>query len=391
MAAVMAGHMIDGIFELEMAAILVLFWLLVGIMAGLREDGSLPAEGNLTPDPASPTDARSTGMTVSYWAVALFACVVALVLVPEGVVPDPAILAALSIVSAIVGVGAVAAAVVSVDAPALARQESQRNRLNRKEMAARVRSFGPALAPILGASLLVALLLATQGQFITATIADRDGTASVAMAQPQQGLAYLQQASQAAGFEPVYDVELGEVYSSLAASAPASSAGIADLRPVVGDARTVDPRLAVSLNRGQLFGLAVDAMRSAAALWPLEPEFYADLGNTYSSWGLQRQAIDQYQQAERLSANNPKYFADEALAWIKAGQAAEAVQRGLVATRLDPSYWYAHYALALAYHARGERPQARVQASLGLFWSPVAIPKPPPSQTKQLQNLARTG
>jgi len=380
MASAIGGHLVDGIFGIEMAFTFVFFWLILGFVTGLRQDGDDSLGRH-------PRNVPSVQTLAWFWGPVTLVLLILLLLVPNALPPHPALLAALWIASALVGVAVLASVVMergeAPSQPAPGRRKSQR----RQEGS--VRSVRPFLPPI-GVSVGIALILASQMQFVGATIADRNGTTSFGMRQSQDALGYLQQASRANGFEPIYALELGGAYSGIASSKSSYSTD-PGYRPRPGDARSVDPGFALTLNRNQLYALSIDAMKTASDLSPLDAEFYANLGNTYRSWGHAQQAIDEYRRAERLSVTNPKYIADEAQAWIEAGQAGEAVHRAAAAVRIDPTYWYSHYALALAYHAARKPGQARGESQLALFWEPVTVPPPPPAQLKQMRAIEKSG
>ena len=377
MVSGIAGHLIDGFFGLEMAATLVIFWIIIGLVAGLGKPTDEP-EGERKPG------AQLFGWTGAYWSSIIIMGLLVALLSPTA--DHPAILAALWMISSIVGVAMVAWILV----PRSTDRAEGRAPSNRRPVARPTLWRRRYVAPLVAVATACLLLALEQMRFETAAIADRSGTTAYAVGQTAAGVGFLEQAASANADDPVYRSELGLVYRNLASSASSYSAN-SGYHPSGGDAETVDPQSALTLSRDQLFQLSAAALDSARSLSPLESDLSSNLGDTYRAWKHYQQAINAYRQAERVGVDNPKYLDGEALIEIDAGQPQTALSRAEEAAGIDYGYWYTRYALALAYHALGQHAQARSHATAALVLVQVYYPPPPASQLNELRKLEHTG
>ncbi|HEX6506210.1 MAG TPA: hypothetical protein VF221_01135, partial [Chloroflexota bacterium] len=241
-----------------------------------------------------------------------------------------------------------------------------------------------------GAIVVVAgLALLSQWQFQTAAIADPLGFRNLTHGSVVAGIGNLQQAVQLEDDLPKYQQDLASVYTGLAGvSSQGSQLGLV-LGPDASS--TIDPNLVLTLGSDQLFTLGVQALDAAHRSAPLDPSIDDALGNAYLQWKQPALAFAAFQEAERLSLHNPKYLDGEARAELAQGKAQSAISRAQDAVRLDHTYWFSHYTLALIYHQLNDRAQARREAQLGLYWEPVFWPPPPKNQVAQLQTIQATG
>ena len=437
-AAAMAGHLVDGVFSIETSVTLLLFWVLVGVVAGraLEADsgsladgaageGTTPASGypglplqvqgvpaewtepseregraaghaqRVPGPPVRPAEGPGpTGRKVlkdeqaaqdgvfrpgpaelvrlgGWFGLSLI--VVAVVLMALSGTDHPALLGTVWILSVVASAGVVTAALTGRPA-ALGFRSVPRGR--------------PWLLVGL-AGLAGVLALGGQMRFETAAIADRTGTNYLDAQQWTQALPYLEQAAQTYGYEPAYDRNLAQAYFGLAGSRGDSAEP--QYVPDPGDVRTLDASRVTNFGSDQLFQLAAFALDSAGSLSPLDPDTYYNLGVVYHLWGKPDRALVEFGRAEQLSINNPRYLDWEALAYLDAKQTKGADQRARAALALDSTFWLSHYTLALVDHQVGNRPGAKQEAALSLYWVRNYWPPPPAQQLDQLRSLARFG
>jgi O-antigen ligase/Flp pilus assembly protein TadD len=374
MTAAIAGHMVEGVFGLETAVTLLLFWLILGLgAASISTDDEADAE--------RPPAVRALPVTIGYWiAVAL---ITGLVMVLPSLSNHPAILALLWLLGIGGGIGAVAWVLMPARPAPLSESR-------RRATVAAAPPAGARRGIVAGAvALLAVLALLSQWQFETAANAESAGFRALTHGRAQDGIAQLQSAAQIEGDRPKYREDLATIYTGLAqAQAQGAQPGL-----ILGpDAdRTIDPTVAVTLGRDQLFTLANEALQAARSAAPLDPTVYDALGTMNLQWKRPALALAAFRHAERLSLQNPKYLAEEAQALLAQGHGAAALQTARNAERLDHTYWYSHYVLALVYHGLKQPAQARREALLGLYWEPLAFPPPPQDQINRLRTLQRTG
>lgn len=377
-ASAIAGHLVEGIFGLETAVTLLMFWLVLGFAVRLpfgSDEAAIPERPRL----------ESLGTTVWYWVALLVALGLVAMLSPTAA-EHPAILSALWLLSALAAVGGVAAALLT---PLVTPRRASRLSGQKQED---VMPSGPDRRSLIAPGLIVlaaALSLGSQMRFETAAFADRAGQTHLAEQDVPGGIGYLQEAVVVNGYEPVYETELGAAYLTLGSNRLDSADPF--FTPSTDSAKTLDPRKATNLGKDQLFGLAEASLRSARSLSPLDPDMYNNLGNLYLQWNRSSQALAVFERAQQLALNSPKYLDQEALADLQANRIADAQRRAQAALKLDSAYWFTYYALAFIDHQRGSHAQAKKEAGLALYLKVNAYPQPPQSQVQQLQSFQRSG
>lgn len=356
-----AGHLVEGVFGLETAVTLFLLWSFLGASA------TLPFETEEKRVPAPRLSAVG-------WYLGALAVAVGLFLLPADLPNHPILMASVWLLALLAGVGVMAASLGPETRPEVTR----RARLPRW-----------ATLALAGSALITLLALLPQWQLETAAFADAEGSVNFVRARLQSGLSQAQLATNAAGYESAYRLDLATAYESLARMHGASADPTYLPRP--GDTRSLDPGIAVTLGRDQLFTLSVDSVQQAIQLVPMDPGSYATLGEVYTAWGKHRLAYQAFARAEALSLDNPRYLDQEALAQLSLAHSSLALHLTESALQLDRRYWYSYYTLAEVYHRRGQRVQARQAANQGIFWSPVAYPAPPAADLTTLHKIARSG
>lgn len=363
LASGMAGHMVDGFFGIEMAATLLLFWLMVGLVAGLPWK-----TGTLDVVPA----ASLTRVSVPF-AVAGLASAVALVLLPAAI-EGPGLLSAVLLLASLAAIGLIA----------LGTSPDLRSSLSALVPVRLARNRGGSA---LGAAGILALLLALAGQWTveSAAIAQRAATS----ASTTNNLALLQEAARLNPFEPTYQTQLGSAYLALASSH--SSSGDPKYQPIAGAYRLVSPSLVLRLGRDQILSLGRQAYQDAASLSPLDPDAWDNLGILYRAWGRAGNSLADFRRAELLSHLNPRYLDEQALTYYQVNKTSSAHGLARRAEALDPHFWYSHYALALSDAQSGSAAAARNNARLALFWQAITWPPPPQSELSVMKQIEQSG
>jgi len=362
LAAAMAGHLVDGFFGVETASTLMLFWLFVGMLAGMKQ-----RKGSEVELPAPATVPARSGL-VTFGFLAALACL--LLITASG---KPAFLAAIWAGAVVGGLGAVTLALVGNIS------------LARFALSSPKRSF------VIGSVVVLAALLAlgSQIRFETAAIADSLGLSALSQNQTSRALGLLQEAVRYNGYDPFYETHLAEPYFYLGGSRGASSEP--SYVPSGSDAKTIDPQRATTLGRDQLFQLDQFALDSAKSLAPLDPDTYNNLGELYLQWNKPAQALTAYRQAEALSPKNPRYLDDEALASLTEKRNTTALSQARAALSLDTTFWLSHFTMCVVDHQLGAKKDARMEAALALYWVRNYWPPPPAQQISLLQNLQKNG
>ena len=379
LVSAVSGHLVEGIFGLETAVSLLVFWVILGLAAGPSVSGDEVPQHDVAA-------IRPYPVAIGYWVILLLAGAIMAFVTS---LPDhPATAMALWLCA--LGGGVVAAAWLLTPRLPLPQPSSARRRSAAGSTAAPHRRATRATRVAAAALSVVALLaLLSQWNYETAALAETAGFHNLTHGSIQQGIADLQWAASMEGGQAKYQEDLATVYSGIAASNPQS--GEIGYVPRGDDARTLDPQRVLTLGRGQLYALAVLSLQSAEAVSPLDPTVYSALGDLYVSWGKPNLALGQYTRAAKLSVHNPKYLDAEARALLAAGRPQAALQHAQAAVALDYTYWYSHDTLALIYHAFRQPAKTRVEATLGLFWQPITHPPATRSQLDELRRLQRTG
>ncbi|HEX8917448.1 MAG TPA: O-antigen ligase family protein, partial [Chloroflexota bacterium] len=362
-AAAVAAHMVDGIFGLDMPATLLLFWIVLGVpVAILRAQPEHDAVETAVPNTVEP---------LAVAGVVLFA----LIGISLAVGTDhPALLATLWVLSILLGVAGIAFFQTSMEVRRVSLSVPG---------SARLRII------ITLAGVILALGAAAQVRFETAAFSERDGLTALATGQFPQAVAYLEEAARTNTEEPQYRTDLGGAFLSLGANHLDS--GEPAYQPVSSDAETIDSARAANLGRDQLYSLALYALQSAHALSPLDPDTLSNLGNLYLAWNRPQLALGEYQQAELLSVNNPRYLDQEALTLLQEGKTRQAADLAKQALRLDTTFWFSYYAASLVDQKRGATQQARQEAQASLGWVHNYWPPPPDSQLQQMRAVLQAG
>lgn len=377
MASAIAGYLVAGLFGLDMPATFLLFWLIVGIAAGLHSVADEAKEERAAVQ-------SLTRLTVGYWVGLTLVAAILAALFPGAALDHPVALAVLWVVASVGGL----VVIWWHRWPATGKPQVSGSR--RSTSTPRPPWWRPTAIPVLVISLLASIVVLDQMRFETAAFGERDGTTAFSLGQDPTAIGSLQQAALTNPYEPLYRSELGSVFSTLAGKVSNSSA--APQLSISGNvAETIDPTVALTLSRSQLYALSANAFQSASSLAPLQPDYFASLGNTYRLWRRTPDAVAVYRQAERLGVNNPQFIDGEALAFIDGGNPQAGLQRALVASHIDSSYWFSHYALARAYHGLGQHIDAKREAATALFWVPVASPQPASTYITELHRLQRRG
>jgi len=367
LASAMAGHIVDGIFGLEMGVTLLFFWLFVGIVAAVPWSTA-------SPEPAAsnvpPTDQNPPPMDAFFLPVIVGGLAAALLVVLVPAVESPAVLAGIIVVSTLVGIGVIAVALN----PELTRLHIVVPR--------------PAIAVLVTAALLAALGSGAVWQVERGALADRLSGGELAAGHTGAGIGDLQEAVNADPTEPRFSSDLADAYLAFAAT----RVGSGETVPIGPDSyRTMDPAQILLLGRSELFQLTRQTMRSTLALTPLDPEAWNNLGlldRTQHRYGA---ALAAFRRAESLSTQNPRYLDEEALTYLQNGNVDQAMAVAQQAEALDTGYWYSHYAMALAAHHAGNRPVAQREANLAITDVAATWPPPPQSQIQAMQQIAQTG
>lgn len=358
-AAAIAGHLVDGVFGLDMSTTMLLMWLLFGLAAH---------RGRLVEDVAeSPSVPAST---VATYAGAGIIFVLACIAVP--LTDYPLITAALWTCGIAASVALIAGALIGGLSVNLA-------------MPIRARVAMPAGVLFLA----TVLVIGSQFRFEGAAMAERTGQGLLARGNPPAALGYFQEAVNQNGYEPAYETDLGGAYASLGAAR--SDSAVPAYVPTPHDARTISSSLAENLGQDQLFTLGKYSLESARGLSPLDPDVYNNLGNLELYWNKPELALQQYRRAYGLSSLNPKYLDQQAMADLQASRPRIARSLAQGALQLDSTYWYSHYALSRIEDALGNRAGAKTEASLSLYWVRNFWPAPPLQDLNQMRSLAQAG
>ncbi len=374
LTSAVVGHLVEGVFGLETAASLLLLWTILGLGA------SVPADND---ESAEEVTHRSSWLSVSvgYWGALLL--VTGLVLLFPSLPDHPTLLASLWTAGIVASIGTITRGLLPRTAAPPATRGGRPAPLSTSPIS------GGAWAAT-GAIVLVAFLaLLSQWEFENAAASEPAGFRNLTNGRVHDGIADLQQAVQFESDTPRYWESLASVYLGLSATKSLSSEpGYVFASDA---AQTIDPNIVLTLDRNQLLTLAVQSLQRARDTAPLDPSLWQQLGLAYLQWKRPALAYAAFQQAERLSLHNPKYLDDQAGALLALGHKSAALGKAQAALRLDPKYWYTHYALAFVYHSLKQPTQARREAALGLFWEPVFWPPPPKDQITRLRRIERTG
>jgi O-antigen ligase/tetratricopeptide (TPR) repeat protein len=376
LASAIAGHLVEGVFGLETAASLLIFWVILGLAAG----PSMSEEGLEIGDTAAVPWLR---VALGYWFALLL--VLAVVMLSTSLPDHPGTAMALWLCAIVVGVAAVAWLV-------LPRAPVQPRRSPKGKPAARglVPSTPRASVIAAGALSILALLgLLSQWYYETAALAETAGFHNLTHGLVSQGIADLQRAASLEDGQSKYQEDLATVYGGIAAGNPQS--GEIGYVPHGDDPRTIDPQRVLTLGRNQLYALSVLSLQSARAVAPLDPTVYSALGDLYMNWGKPGPAIGQYRQAEKLSHDNPKYIDAQALARLKQNRLTDAAGLARASLRLDPTFWYSFYTQAKIDHLLGNRTAARGEARLALYLTHNYRPLPSAAQLAELRGYERSG
>jgi O-antigen ligase/tetratricopeptide (TPR) repeat protein len=373
-ASAVVGHLVEGVFGIETAATLLLYWLFLGICAGSQKLDIIEE----TPAPMSPAASTIAGV---YW-MAVTACVLVFSVAAQGI-PGPHFLATAWLLGSVAAVGVLSVALRQRPTPAAARDQTRKQ----------VGSPKPSHWPMkIGSGLVLLAVLAglsSQWRSEAAAYAAFRGSNSFVVGNLAAGLSDAELAANEASYESSYRNDLGLAYLSLARLQTNSS----QLLSLLGnpDPASVDPATALLLNRNELVHLGLQEMRSAASLAPLDPAAWEALGSAYFRLQRAKLAIEAYSFCIQLSPDDPKCVADESVARVEMKEPRIGLNLANTAVALDPLYWYARYALAVVLDALHDPGDARQQAirALGL----LAITRTPPSadQMLKLRQLAKKG
>lgn len=220
----------------------------------------------------------------------------------------------------------------------------------------------------------------------SASFAERAAVNDLARNDAFGAVNLLQQSVQHNQHEPQFETELGGALLSMAAQR------LNDQGPTVGtslsDAQHFGPDILRQLSRQQLIQLSRAALSQSEALSPLDPDAVANMGNLALQARDAAGALAAFQRAETLSHDNPRYFDDEALALMAAGNLNGAAIRVQHAYSLDTTFWYTYYIRGLVTTKQGVPDKARADAKLALYWLKNYWPPPPQSQIQQLRSMA---
>jgi O-antigen ligase len=377
LASAITGHLVEGIFGLETAASLLVFWVILG----------LGASQSMTADQTERNDTTSIQwhrIVPGYWIA--FVPVAGVMMLWSSLPDHPGTAMTVWLLALLGGVAAVAWLVT----PRAATTPAHNGKVAARGTPARIAPAPRITIVAAGALFLLVLLgLLSQWNYETAALAETAGFHNLTHGLIPQGIADLQRAASMEDGQAKYQEDLATVYGGIASSNPQSAE--VGYVPRGDDARTLDPQRVLTLGRDQLYALAVLSLQSAQAVAPLDATVYSRLGDLYMNWGKPGPALRQYAQAEKLSVHNPNYLDGEARAMFAAGRRQAALRRALDAVTLDHTYWYSHSTLAGIYHALGQTARARAEATLGLFWEPITHPPATKSQLDELRTLQRTG
>ncbi|GAC1444560.1 MAG: hypothetical protein NVSMB52_03970 [Chloroflexota bacterium] len=375
---VVVGHLVEGVFGIETPVTLLLFWLILGIVAGWKDEEPELVEAERE------TRTRGIGTVAAFWAIGLVFVVLFLIVSPG--IDHPGLLTTIWLLGTFAGVGVLTILI-------LPRSIRIRERAHVKTPVAvganRIAASRPLLAVIFVLGLATLAAMVSQWRFESAAVAALAGSTDFARGDFTSGLGDAQQAARYASYVPQYREDLASAYLSLARMRVNSAEP--NYRPSGDDAFSIDPGRALTFNGSQLTALGISSLQSAQSLAPLDPLLHESLANAYLNHHQVQKAIAEFQAAEKLSPNNPRYLDGEAEAQLAARSGSRANALASRAVSLDTRYWYSHYILALVDHQIGDRAGARSEASLGLFWAPITFPAPATSQMDRLRKLQRTG
>jgi O-antigen ligase/tetratricopeptide (TPR) repeat protein len=379
LATAVAGHLVEGIFGLETAASLLIFWVILGVAAG-------PSLNDDAPETSDTTSIPWQGVATGYWVVLLLLGAVVMLLTA---LPDhPEITMSLWLVTILGGVGTVTWLLVPRK-PALPTPRPRDKRTARGAVPLVTRTPRATITAGGAIAVLVLLGLFSQWNYETAALAETAGFHNLTHGHVDQGIADLQSAASMEDGQAKYQEDLATVFGGIASGNPQSSDPV--YAPHGDDPRTLDPQRILTLGRNQLYALAALSLQSARAVAPLDPTVYSALGDLYMNWGKPGSAIYQYRQAERLSHDNPRYIDAQALARLKQNRVPAAAAFVHTALRLDPTFWYSWYAQAKIDHVMGKRSEARSAAHLALYLTQNYRPLPSAAQLAELHLYDRSG
>jgi len=357
-AGSVVAHIVDGFFGLETAVTGVLLWLLFSF--------SVP--------PAVDSEDRRVAADIDRSSVSRGTIVIACACVlgfgiAGALAPDD-----LPLLQASIWLAGVAATLLVVVRAIVVVNTELQTRTDRV--------LGPLVA---GAVVSVCVL----GGFLniqSASFAERAAVNDLARNDIFGAVNLLQQSVQHNQHEPQFETELGGALLSMAAQR------LNDQGPVAGtslsDAQHVGPDILGQLSRQQLLQLSHAALSQSEVLSPLDPDAVANMGNLALQASDTAGALAAFQRAETLSHDNPRYFDDEALALMAAGNLNGAAIRVQHAYSLDPTFWYTYYTRGLVATKQGVPDKARADAKLALYWLKNYWPPPPQSQVQQLRSMA---
>lgn len=361
--AAVVGHCVDGFFGLDTAVTLLLLWVALALAVTGEQVPARVVE-------AGPVDSKPL--------VVYGACLVgvgAVFLVWARSFDHPALTALVWLVGTVTGIAVVAHLLGVSGGDALHAETPPSGR----------RTYG-ALAAM---TLAVLLTLGSQFRVETANISERTGLTYLAEGQAEQAASYLQQASMNLGVEPQFETELAQAYLTLYGSRANTSGPV--ITPSSDTARTLPVSVREQLGQGQLLELSLASLTQAQVLAPLDPDTANNLGNVLLQANSFQAALAQYARARALSKDNPRYFDQTAWALMRSGKPLEAAAWARRALKLDDTFWYAHYMLALVDDQQGAKAEARAEAEQALIWMRNYWPQPAAVQVNQLRALAQAG
>jgi O-antigen ligase len=366
--AAVVGQLAEGVFGVEAAGSLVILWLVLGLGAAPPVSG--PSAGD--------SRASSTTWVRSAAAYAAGVLVFLLVALLVDLGAHPTIFAAIWLAGILAGAGGIAW-MISTRPPGSAEPIPE----NASQEPGR-RNGVRAAVGVLALAALASLVFPWQTE--SAATAETAGLRHIDRSDVTQGLALLQQAARTQGYEPKYREDLAVVYFALAQrNTPTGAPGYV---PSGNDALTIDPGGAQALGRDQLFALGVLSLQGAESLDPLDPYVHELIGNAYLQWGRMRLARAEFQRAERLSHDNPRYIDDLAIVSLDESQLQPALVKAQQAMQLDPTFWYSYYTRALIEQQMQRGGPAASDARMSLILIGAAHATPSPAQSAALHRLA---
>ncbi len=207
-----------------------------------------------------------------------------------------------------------------------------------------------------------------------AYVYDRLGTASAAVGNPDQAVAYYQKALEVNPRSPGVLYNLGISYGNRGDSDAAIACYQRALAISPGFVRALNNLGNAYIAKGEVTQ-AVEALTRALAVDPGFAEAHNNLGNAYLKQGALDKAIAEYERAVGLWPGFAEAHYNLGMVYGKKKQPVESIAALKRAVELQPTYAKAHYRLAIAYYRDKQYALARQHCDKAVELGAVVDPE----------------